>query len=368
MVDLGGNGIFFSKYNRRSSISGSLLTRIGASAICFVGDPSDVRSPSFRYERFVPWEEMDFTKGPKGDNFPAECSAHDNLIHEIGLFEKQVTGVEISMSFRITVSHNSIYDTPRSGINISEGTWGGHIIEYNDVFNTVKETGDHGSFNSWGRDRYWHPDYKTMVAHAKERPDLILADMLEPNILRYNRFRCDRGWDIDLDDGSSYYLIHDNLCLNGGIKLREGFYRRVENNIIVNNTLHAHAWFDDSGDVFARNIVMTPYQPYQSNSRGNNVDFNIFTDSLSFNKARELGHDAHSIVSSVVFANPKEGNYTLKDDSEAIRKGGFMNIPMDRFGVQSPRLKKMAKEPVMDSLNMPDYAGGDDIWYWKTAR
>ena len=368
ITDVGGNGVFFSKFNRRSSVEGCLLTRIGASAVCFVGDPSCVRSPSFRYEKFVPWEDMDFAKGPKGDNFPAECLVRDNLIHEIGLFEKQITGVEISMSFRITVSHNSIYDTPRAGINISEGTWGGHIIEYNDVFNTVKETGDHGSFNSWGRDRYWHPDYKTMVSHAKERPDLILADMLEPNTLRYNRFRCDRGWDIDLDDGSSYYIIHDNLCLNGGIKLREGFYRRVENNIIVNNTLHAHAWFDDSGDVFARNLVMTPYLPYQANNKGNNVDFNIFTDSLSFNKAREFGHDSHSIVSNVVFANPKKGIYTLKDDSEAIRKGGFMNIPMDRFGVQSPRLKRIAKEPVMDSLNMPDYAGGDDIWYWKSGK
>ena len=339
LIDLGGNGVFFSKYNRRSSISGSLFTRIGASAICFVGSPDDVRSPSFRYEWFVPWEEMDFAKGPKGDSFPAECQATGNLIHKIGLFEKQITGVEISMSYRITVSHNTICDTPRAGINISEGTWGGHIIEYNDVFDTVKETGDHGSFNSWGRDRYWHPDYNTMARHAKERPDLILADMLEPNILRYNRFRCDRGWDIDLDDGSSYYIIHDNLCLNGGIKLREGFYRRVENNIIVNNTLHAHAWFSDSGDVFSRNIVMTPYQPYKSISEGNTVDFNIFTDSLAFRKARELGHDAHSIVSKVVFADPEKGIYTLEDDSEAVRYGGFMNIPMDLFGVVSPRLR-----------------------------
>lgn len=368
ITDVGGNGVFFSKYNRKSGVEGSLLTRIGASAVCFVGDPSCVRSPSFRYEKFVPWEEMDFAKGPKGDNFPAECDVKDNLIHEIGLFEKQITGVEISMSFRITVSHNSIYDTPRAGINISEGTWGGHIIEYNDVFNTVKETGDHGSFNSWGRDRYWHPDYKTMATHAKEMPELILADMLEPNTLRYNRFRCDRGWDIDLDDGSSYYIIHDNLCLNGGIKLREGFYRRVENNIIVNNTLHAHAWFDDSGDVFARNIVMTPYQPYQVNNKGNNVDFNIFTDSLSFNKAKEFGHDSHSIVSRVEFEDPAKGLFTVKDDSQAIRLGGFMNFPMDRFGVQSPRLKKMAAKPDLTTRNIPKYAGGDEIWYWKNNR
>ena len=36
----------------------------------------------------------------------------------------------------------------RAGINVSEGTWGGHRIVYNDVFNTVLETGDHGAFNS----------------------------------------------------------------------------------------------------------------------------------------------------------------------------------------------------------------------------
>ena len=40
--------------------------------------------------------------------------------------------------------------------------------------------------------------------------------------------------DIDLDDGSSNYHIYNNICLNGGLKLREGFYRTVENNIIIN--------------------------------------------------------------------------------------------------------------------------------------
>ena len=39
--------------------------------------------------------------------------------------------------------------------NISEGTFGGHVLEHCDVFDTVRETDDHGSFNSWGRDRFW---------------------------------------------------------------------------------------------------------------------------------------------------------------------------------------------------------------------
>lgn len=96
------------------------------------------------------YDQLDRKLGPKNDNYPRECLVYDNLIHNIGLFEKQTTGVELSMSKSITVSHNSIYKVPRAGINVSDGTWGGHVIEFNDVFETVKETGDHGSFNSWG--------------------------------------------------------------------------------------------------------------------------------------------------------------------------------------------------------------------------
>ncbi len=59
------------------------------------------------------------------------------------------------MAQGITIRHCSIYDVPRAGINFGDGCWGGHVIEFCDVFDTVKETGDHGSFNSWGRDRYW---------------------------------------------------------------------------------------------------------------------------------------------------------------------------------------------------------------------
>jgi hypothetical protein len=74
----------------------------------------------------------------------------------VGVLEKQATGVEISMSYGISVINTSIYDASRAGINISEGTFGGHLIDGCDIFDTVKETGDHGSFNSWGRDRFWH--------------------------------------------------------------------------------------------------------------------------------------------------------------------------------------------------------------------
>ena len=49
-------------------------------------------------------------------------------------------------------------------------------------------------------------------------------------------------------------------------------------------------------------------------------------------------------------ANPKEGIYTLQDDSRAIRLGGFMNIPMDRFGIQSPVIIEAVAEIVLADL------------------
>lgn len=42
LYNLGGNAVFFSKYNRNAEVSGSHFTNIGASAICFVGDPESV--------------------------------------------------------------------------------------------------------------------------------------------------------------------------------------------------------------------------------------------------------------------------------------------------------------------------------------
>jgi hypothetical protein len=135
------------------------------------------------------------------------------------------------------------------------------VIEHCDVFDTVRETGDHGSFNSWGRDRFWLPDIKEVDRLVAAHPDLPFLDVVEPVVLRNNRWRCDHGWDIDLDDGSSHYRIENNLCLHGGLKLREGFGRTVENNVIVNDSFHPHVWFADSRDVFRRNLVMTWYKP-----------------------------------------------------------------------------------------------------------
>ena len=341
---IGGNAIFFSNYNRLDTVSGCHVYNIGANAVCFIGDTKAVRSGVHGYENFVPYNQLDKTPGPAGNNFPQECVVDNNLLHNVGIMEKQATGVQIQVASGITVSHNSIYNTSRAGINIGDGSFGGHILEYNDVFNTVRETGDHGSFNSWGRDRFWAPGRKYMDSLAAAHPELILLDAQKQTIIRNNRFRCDHGWDIDLDDGSSNYYIYNNLCLNGGIKLREGFYRIVENNIMVNNTFHPHVWFNNSGDRFKRNIVMKKYAPIQVKDWGDSIDYNFFPDAASLQNAQANGTDQHSLYGTVKFADPAKGDYTVLPGSDVF-KTGFKNFDMKTFGVQKPALKKLAQQP-----------------------
>ncbi|HTJ12343.1 MAG TPA: PDZ domain-containing protein [Dinghuibacter sp.] len=346
---LGGNAIFVDDYDRSDTIRSCSIGHIGASGICFVGDTAAARSAANRYEDYVYYPALDTTPGPRTENYPAQCLAEDNLIRYIGETEKQVSGVEIDLAAGITVRHNTIYHTPRSGINIGDGCWGGHVIEYNDVFNTVLETGDHGAFNSWGRDRFWSPDRRYMDSLMAVHPGLYLLDAVQPNTIRHNRFRCDHGWDIDLDDGSSNYRIYDNVCLHGGLKLREGFHREVYNNILVNNSFHPHVWFIRSGDIFERNIVMKPYFPIQIAQWGLRVDSNLFPDTAALGAAQKRGTDAHSLAGDPKFGGAATGDYRVRSTSPAVVIG-FVNFSMDDFGVTDPALRRVAAKPVIPAL------------------
>jgi len=349
-LSVGGNTVFVNRYNRRITIRGCNITDSGANGVCFVGDPGAVRSPRFQYSERHTFEEIDKEPGPKTNDYPADCLVEDCLIRRTGRFEKQTAPIQISMSARITVRHCSIYDVPRAGINVSEGTWGGHVIEYCDVFDTVKETGDHGSFNSWGRDRFWGlKDFDLNTVTLGEHKNLPLLDVVETIVIRNNRWRCDHGWDIDLDDGSSNYHIYNNLCLHGGLKNREGFYRTVENNVIVNNSFHPHVWYQNSQDVFRRNLVFTPYRPIRVPTPwGEEIDHNLLHQPDCSGPAMKLqeqsGRDLHSIVGDAMFVDPENGDYRVGKTSPALELG-FENFAMDNFGVTSERLKTLASTP-----------------------
>lgn len=336
---VGGNAIFISGYNRNHAITNNEFTGSGATDVQIAGLQSAVRYPST-------WENQhsdlqDKNPGPLTDDYPQNITVSYNEMFNMGVFEKQSAGVNISVSRDITVSHNTVHHSPRAGVNINDGTWGGHIIEFNDIFDTVLETGDHGPFNSWGRDRFW-----SLSGEDAVKKQYAFLDAMETTIIRNNRIWHNSEWDIDLDDGSSNYDIYNNLLINAGFKLREGFSRKVHNNIIVNGAGHFHVAYAGSNDVIEKNIFVTanPYDFIQDDPKiaGTFYDNNTFwnngmavADITSSWIAS--GFDVNSVIAdpkfigTSPFADQSKKDFTVSTTSPAIELG-FVNFPMDQFG------------------------------------
>ncbi len=354
---VGGNAVFVSKHNRGCTVTGCTITAAGESAVCFVGS-------------------LESTVGSQR-NFPFECRAEDNHIHDCGVFGKQIAGAYVSRAKRITVGHNHIHDMPRAGVCIGDGTWGGHVIEYNHVHDTCQETGDHGPFNSWGRDRGWclSQSHGRGVGPINHAISDMLLDPMETTVIRHNYFRENSGWGIDLDDGSANYDIYNNLCVGVSIKMREGGHRTVRNNIWVNGAKppSIHCGYEDNNDRYFHNItyVSTAHLKEEhdldfSSGKGRGevymltrppangpwlgeVDRNCFFSDLgefaafvrpvegeprnyTFDEWRAVGLDEHSVFADPQFVDPANGDYRVQPDSPALAVG-FENFQMGQWGV-----------------------------------
>jgi len=356
---VGGNAIFVNNYNRRFSVIDCKFTESGDSAICFVGD-------------------LEKTAGTQRA-FPYECLASNNLIHDCGFFGKQIAGVYISRAKRITASHNLMYNLPRAAICIGDSTWGGHVIEFNQTHDTVRETSDHGPFNAWGRDRGWALAQSHGPYTVDRSLDVweALVDAMEPVIVRNNFFNEKSGWGLDLDDGASNFEIYNNISVGGvSMKLREGAYRKVCNNIwyLSKGAPCFHVGNNYNHDQYFNNITVMdpgntkwpdgwPWWPQMIYSViappavgpwferiDNNCfycaggDFQAVVDQLRSESGKrnaqrydlagwqKLGFDQHSIFGDPLFVDPENHDFRVRPESPAL-KVGFKNFEMGRWGL-----------------------------------
>lgn len=125
----GGNALFLSDYIRNAVIEANEFKYTGDSAIVAVGS-------------------VDLIDGTKG-NQPRGTKIVGNFVHEIGIYGKQVSAFMQSLACQSEVIGNVFFNGPRAGINFNDGLGGENRVENNLVFNMVRETADHGPFNSW---------------------------------------------------------------------------------------------------------------------------------------------------------------------------------------------------------------------------
>jgi hypothetical protein len=345
---IGGNGVFCSGYNQRHVILNNDFEDAGASCVCLFGLKSSLRCPNS-------WSATptctDKTPGPATNEYPSFIKVENNMMNHGGRFEKQTAGFTCSATEFDTIRHNTVHNIPRAGINFCDGAWGGSVIEYNWVYDCVKESGDHGPFNAWGRDRN---------ERFSNDPAATFYDARNTTIIRNNRWEGEPGnFGIDLDDQSSNYNQYNNLCIGGGHKLQWQRYNTYANNVIIDGNVQFHGVWDQSHHYGARLIIYQTreqcvYQfccgsnPTQVKSVIAQWDSNVVYTTkgepkcsdwnncgggnFSWSQWKGAGLDAHSVVQDPMFVDPSKGNYQVKTGSPALALG-FKNFPMDSFGV-----------------------------------
>merc|ERR1719424_1772094 len=193
-VHLDSNAVFLSGFNRHAHIIGNEFTSLGQNAI-------------------ASWGELDSDTGNTGlhGNFPRYTLVEANWAHDLGQIQKQSSFYFQAITAEATISHNVVFNIPRAAINFNDGFGGGARMWNNLLFNTCRESSDHGAFNSWDR-----LPYLTDIRDGKTPSTIPAMNDFSQNFIVSN-YAADGGC-FDNDDGSSYYLLHDNFCNFGGHK------------------------------------------------------------------------------------------------------------------------------------------------------
>jgi hypothetical protein len=93
---------------------------------------------------------------------------------------------------------------------VNDGFYGNHTLSWNVIFNSVRETGDHGPINSWDRQPYLTDAVQPGLPSLWQHESYIHHNTLVTN---YGAI-----WPIDHDDGSCFYEDSYNFLVYGGKK------------------------------------------------------------------------------------------------------------------------------------------------------
>merc|ERR1712232_826128 len=122
------------------------------------------------------------------------------------------------------------------GINFNDGFGGGNLMRANLLFNHVRETGDHGPFNSWDRQPYLTRNGVNDGFPASVKLNLDGVSIVKSQCHIEQNFIIDgyNGvWTIDHDDGSQYYNDTSNFLVFGGCKNYRGHSKSCDHNLIA---------------------------------------------------------------------------------------------------------------------------------------
>ena len=135
LTELGGNGVVLSDWNLNATITHNQCVWVGDSCVIAVGSAAGV-------------------DGVSRTTQPTNTVVTSNIMSEMGIYTKQSSAVMTAVSRSTTIQGNVLFNCPRALININDGFHGDLDIHHNLLFGAIRETSDHGPFNSWDRQVY----------------------------------------------------------------------------------------------------------------------------------------------------------------------------------------------------------------------
>jgi hypothetical protein len=202
---IGGNGIVISDTALSTNILSNEFVWVGSSAVLIVGTVAGIDGASVMSQ-------------------PKDTIVRSNFFHEMGIWVKQSSAVLVALSYSTVIDSNICFNLARACVNLNDGFGGGAILSNNLLFNSIRETDDHGPINSWDRQVY-----------LQQRSDGTDSIIQEESYITHNFIinNYHAVWPIDHDDGSQYFTDTRNFMVYGGSKNFLGNSVASENNYYV---------------------------------------------------------------------------------------------------------------------------------------
>ena len=253
----------------------------------------------------------------------------------------------------------------------SVGVWIGqspdNVIEHNDIFDFYYTAVSAGW--TWGYGRSEAKNNKIVFNHMHTIGQYVLSDMgavytlgIQPGTeVSHNHIHDIKsydygGWGLYTDEGSTDIVMENNLVYRtktGSFHQHYGRENRIRNNILAFSRQHQvqrTRTEDHISFFFERNIV---YWDNDSPTLGSNwrddnfrLDYNLyynagghpirFPNGLTLQQwQQQRGQDQNSKIADPGFADPRNEDFTLPDDSPAFELG-FERFDPDRAGRTTP--------------------------------
>jgi hypothetical protein len=319
---LGGTGLSISKGKHHAVMASDLYT-LGCGGMRVIGGNRATLTPS--------------------GHLVENCDVYD-----FGRIDRTYTPAVYVEGVGMRIAHNRFHDAPSSALRI-EGN--NHLVEYNDVYNVIRESDDQG-----GIDVFLNPTYRG-------------------NVFRYNFWHdIGNGKDvagqagIRLDDAISGTLIYGNVFYRssdghfGGVQIHGGKDNWVDNNLFVDcrfgvslSQWSEKRWpeFLDSDPIrkllAAVKVSQPPYSTaYPDLARLRDRPFvnriwrNLAVDSVEFLARERISQDKLDNVVTRVdpgFLDLAAGDLRWKAGAPALRNSSFRPIPFDEIGLYRDALR-----------------------------